>query len=134
MKLKTIDNIKESTIYNLLLKSPVTERNIQVVKNLLHKLKLENNTLKCVWSGNILTNTESAIDHVIPFSVWPNNNLWNLLPSNKRINLSKLDKIPSQNRLIKSKNEVVFYWGKYLEQNESLFTQEVEYTLTGKNI
>jgi hypothetical protein len=130
LKLRTIENIKESTIYNLLLKSPVTERNVQMVKNILNKLKLENNILKCVWSGKQLTNY--AVDHLIPFSIWPNNNLWNLMPSDSKINLMKLDKIPSENKLIQSKEEVLYYWNTYKKQYEHLFMQEIEYTLTGK--
>lgn len=50
--------------------------------------------INCVWCPSPLVLTNFAIDHVLPFSVTHNNNLWNLLPSCKNCNSSKSDSIP----------------------------------------
>jgi len=38
-----------------------------------------------VWSAKTL-NRKYDIDHSMPFARWPNNDLWNLVPSNSQVN------------------------------------------------
>lgn len=123
------NSIQNSQLYNLLIQSPVTERNVGFVKDILNEIKVTNK-INCVWSGNIIN--RFAVDHVIPFSVWPNNNMWNLLPSAPDVNANKLDKIPTSKKLNMSKDKILFYWKTYFDKHEDLFIEEVEYTLTGK--
>jgi len=124
MNLKTARSQDNKCFYELLLKSPNTERNVRYVKSIL-----KNRIIYCVWSGKKLN--DYALDHIIPFSIWPNNFLWNLLPSSKSINLNKSDFIPEKETLLKSKERILYYWDIYSSTNETLFSQEIKYSLAG---
>lgn len=65
-------------------------------------------TIRCAWSQRPLTR-DYAIDHCFPFSYWPNNDLWNLLPSDQKINNKKLNRLPTA-RLLEDVREVIFEW------------------------
>ena len=49
----------------------------------------------CTWSDKELK-PDFAVDHVIAFSLWGNNDLWNLVPADPKVNLSKSDKLPAK--------------------------------------
>ena len=49
---------------------------------------------QCTWTGKLL-HADFAVDHVMPFSLWGNNDLWNLMPADPKINGSKSDKLPT---------------------------------------
>jgi len=49
----------------------------------------------CTWTGQPLGATAFAIDHVLPFATFRNNDLWNLVPTNAAVNADKSDRIPS---------------------------------------
>ena len=42
--------------------------------------------LECVWTGTVLRPDKFDVDHVIPFSLWHNNDLWNLVPASPAAN------------------------------------------------
>ena len=65
--------------------------------------------LVSVWSGKAIKH-KYHIDHCIPFAHWPNNDLWNLLPTSDTENLNKKDKVPSQFILKQSKERVLDWW------------------------
>ena len=48
----------------------------------------------CVWTGRPLDG-RFDVDHVIPFSLWGNNDLWNLLPAHRKVNADKSDRLPA---------------------------------------
>ena len=48
--------------------------------------------------------------HAIPFALWGNNDLWNLVPADPRVNLSKSDKLPSTELLEECKPRIVASW------------------------
>ncbi|TYK66665.1 class I SAM-dependent methyltransferase [Colwellia echini] len=64
---------------------------------------------QCVWSAKTLTN-KYAIDHSMPFSRWPNNDLWNLLPADSDINGQKSDRLPTEHKLLASKERIQHWW------------------------
>ncbi len=53
----------------------------------------------CVWTDRRLTRESLHIDHVLPWSLWHNNDLWNLVPASKKANLSKSDQLPERRYL-----------------------------------
>jgi CRISPR/Cas system Type II protein with McrA/HNH and RuvC-like nuclease domain len=73
------------------------------------------------------------IDHVIPFSVWKNNDLWNLLPALSKINSNKLDKIPSPEIIEKQKNHILEYWEIIYEHQSKRFQNEIQVALLGNH-
>ncbi|CCQ10167.1 hypothetical protein PALB_10320 [Pseudoalteromonas luteoviolacea B = ATCC 29581] len=57
------------------------------VRNRFEELK-KDHEMQCVWSAKKLNNSYD-IDHSLPFARWPNNDLWNLLPTDSVINNQK---------------------------------------------
>lgn len=115
-------------VLEVMLDSPVEARNVQVSSRLFNELMVKNNGLECVWSGKTIKKG-MHIDHVLPFSVWRNNDLWNLLPTSAKMNSKKSDKIPSNQLLETSKDRIIGYW-EYLRQQEPIgFERELKVSL-----
>ena len=91
---------------------------------------LKNADIKCVWSGKEIT-TDLNSDHIIPFSLQKNNDLWNLLPSKAKVNGSKSDRIPKSTLLDKQKDEILKYWQILHAHYTNRFTNEITYALCG---
>jgi len=68
-----------------------------------------NQSMECIWSAKKLT-SKYDIDHNMPFSRWPNNDLWNLLPSDTKVNNHKRDRLPSEQKLIHAKERMHDWW------------------------
>jgi len=73
------------------------------------------NPQHCVWSQRRLTARGSAksnvqIDHCFPFARWPNNDLWNLLPTDAKANLEKSDRLPTEQRMNNAKEPISHWW------------------------
>ncbi|MEP0065728.1 class I SAM-dependent methyltransferase [Paraglaciecola sp.] len=64
---------------------------------------------QCVWSAKSLKR-KYDIDHSMPFARWPNNDLWNLLPTDSKINNQKSDKLPSEQKLKEAKERIQSWW------------------------
>ncbi|OEF23107.1 class I SAM-dependent methyltransferase [Aliivibrio logei] len=79
------------------------------IRSKIKDLKAQGHLIQCVW-GQTKINDEYHVDHCLPFSYWPNNDHWNLLPSSKALNLKKSDRVPSLNRLEKSKTTILDWW------------------------
>jgi len=64
---------------------------------------------ECVWSRKPLRD-KWAVDHVIPFSLWGNNDLWNLMPVDGKVNGSKSDKLPTADLLRSRAPLIIDHW------------------------
>jgi hypothetical protein len=116
-------------VINEVLKSPVEDREIAESRNIYNSLKNRPERLKCVWSDRPLD--DYAIDHAIPFAVWRNNDLWNLLPTHPAVNNRKRDRIPSAELIEKRKDQIIYYWEKSHEYNPVRFQRELRFSLLG---
>ncbi len=67
--------------------------------------------IQCVWTGRSLRDFD--VDHVLPFSVWRNNDLWNLLPADPSVNNKKRDSLPTHRLLIERESVILDYWRAY---------------------
>jgi very-short-patch-repair endonuclease len=56
---------------------------------------------------------------VIPFSLWRNNDLWNLLPAHPAVNNAKRDLLPSQS-LLRQRREALQNWLDYVRLRDQL--------------
>ncbi|MFO6425452.1 methyltransferase domain-containing protein [Motilimonas sp. KMU-193] len=63
----------------------------------------------CVWTAKNL-HSDYAVDHCMPFARWPNNDLWNLLPSDAKANSDKSDRLPSAQKLTQAKDRILDWW------------------------
>ena len=66
------------------------------------------------------------VDHVIPFDLWHNNDVWNLLPASKTANSKKSNKLPSTEILRSRKDCIVGYWELLRGKNSQRFDKEAE--------
>lgn len=125
------NNLSVQKVLNEVLKSPITLRDIKESKKLYKNILQKNGNVYCVWTGRKISNYD--IDHMIPFSVWKNNDLWNLLPSDSKINNQKKDKIPKPEIIERQKNLIIDYWGIIYEHQSKRFQKEIQVALLGNH-
>lgn len=82
--------------------------------------------LRCVWTGKPLAGDRFCIDHVLPFSLWRSNALWNLLPADPAVNGKKSDRLPERKLLVARRPAVVGYWEIARERRPERFAREAE--------
>jgi len=103
----------------------------RLVRNRVQEMVKQDYRLQSVWSGSKLAK-EYHVDHCIPFAIWPNNDLWNLLPTTVKENLSKGDKIPSRDKLASSRARVLDWWtSAWGEQDMQMFMTQAQMVLPG---
>jgi len=114
--------IKPSTVIDLLLTTPLPERDTNAAKQIYDGL----NHKACVWTEKHIA-SDYDVDHAIPFSLWHNNDLWNLLPANRQANSQKSDRLPSR-RLVKQRRDALtYYWEVMQEAFPVRFDNEMGY-------
>ena len=123
-------NLKTEQALNEILRNPVVEREVEDVRRIYNSMKNNKQELICVWSNRKIDGV-IEIDHMIPFSIWKNNDLWNLLPTRREVNGKKSDKIPSKNTLIKQKDLIIYYWDILSQANHNKFMEEIQISLLG---
>lgn len=122
-------NFSLGTIVNEVLKSPITERDVKESKNIYNSILNSQESVECVWTGEPITSFD--VDHLIPFSVWRNNDLWNLLPSKQTTNNKKRDKIPSPIFIEERRNSILKYWNLLNAKQTNRFRKEIQVALLG---
>jgi hypothetical protein len=124
-------NLSIEKVVSEVLKSPITERDVAESKQIFKSILKKDGKVYCVWTGKQITIYD--VDHVIPFSVWKNNDLWNLLPSDTKTNNQKRDKIPSSELIERSKELIFHYWELLNENQPQRFQKEIKIALLGNN-
>jgi hypothetical protein len=122
------NNNIEKTLSEVL-RSPITERDIEESKKLYKSILNKEGKVKCVWTGESIATYD--VDHVIPFSVWKNNDLWNLLPAHPTFNNRKRNKIPAIDLIEKQKYLILHYWEIIHENEPHRFEKEIQISLLG---
>lgn len=116
-------------ILDNLLKNPVTKRDSSESRKIFESALVSNGNVPCVWTGERISKFD--IEHIIPFAIWKNNDLWNLLPSNASTNNQKRDKIPSPQIIAKQKDLIVHYWDVVNKVYPERFEKELRLSLLG---
>jgi hypothetical protein len=114
------EGIDVATVVKLLLEKEDERSTIEA-----RKLFSELDRLECVWTGATLRESFD-VDHVIPFDLWHNNDVWNLLPASKTANSKKSNKLPSTEILRSRKDCIVGYWELLRGRNSQRFDKEAE--------
>lgn len=118
-------------VISSVLRNPVTLRDTKKTRDLYLKMLERESEVFCVWTGTKLEKYE--VDHIIPFAIWKNNDLWNMLPSNPKINNRKRDKIPSPGLIERQKDMILEYWTMINNFYPDRFKNEIQVTLLGNN-
>ena len=93
----------------------------------------EGKQLSCVWTGGaIKSGRQLEVDHILPFSVWRNNDLWNLMPSSVAANRDKRDLVPSVELLDARKKAILVYWEVMKTAYPVRFEKEMKIALLGE--
>lgn len=114
------EGIEVATVVNLLLDKEDERTTIEA-----RKLFSSVEQLECIWTGSALRDSFD-VDHVIPFDLWHNNDVWNLLPASKMANSKKSNKLPSTDILRARKDCIVGYWELLRDKNSQRFDKEAE--------
>ena len=123
-------NLSIEKVINEILKTPITERDVEESKKLYKRIIESRGSVYCVWTGKKINKCD--VDHVIPFSIWKNNDLWNLLPSTSTINQNeKKDKVPSPSLIEKQKDIILDYWDIIYKEESERFRKEFQTALLG---
>lgn len=86
----------------------------------------------CVWSNKSLKRKYS-IDHCMPFARWPNNDLWNLLPSDVTENGKKCDRLPTISKMKDAKDRITDWWQDAWLNDDASLGRAAELSASLKN-
>jgi hypothetical protein len=118
-------SVTTAQVVERLLERPGAERDVQLAKRIYRGLP----DLRCVWTDQPLSGDRFDVDHVIPYSLWLNNDLWNLLPASPAVNYAKSDKLVSRNALVRSRDLIVHYRETLRGSNPTRFETELRRSL-----
>jgi hypothetical protein len=96
--------VERGAIYQLLTERPDNRRPLTWERNQIDVLILEGHTFVCPWTERALTTLGTYdVDHLVPLTVYPINELWNLVPVDSYFNQHvKRDRLPSTERLARA--------------------------------
>ncbi len=96
--------VSRGMVYQLLTDRPDNRRPLTWERNHVDILLLEGGSFTCPWTGTVIRDGSLYdLDHVIPVSVYPINELWNLVPADRDYNQHvKRDRLPSLERLVRA--------------------------------
>jgi hypothetical protein len=87
------------------------KRDVDDVRRRAVELLRERRRLKCVWSGEPLRESDLDIDHCFPWAAWPCGDLWNLLPTRRKVNQrQKRDLLPDDQTLHGAEELIIEWW------------------------
>ncbi|MCH8479188.1 MAG: methyltransferase domain-containing protein [Wenzhouxiangella sp.] len=122
---KSLPHVSMGTVMQSLAQTPEIEREQQIARGLYQQKP----HLECVWSGRALTMKQMDVDHALPYSLWRNNDLWNLLPAYRPLNNKKRDNVPNSFTLLKSRDRIIDNWRFAHHIKPQIFEFEVTRTL-----
>ena len=93
--------IKRGSVYQLLTARPDNRRPLTWERNHIDVLIMEGLQFRCPWTKKIINNPGAYdLDHIIPISLYPINELWNLVPCDSIFNSKgKRERLPNNKSL-----------------------------------
>lgn len=110
------------------------QRDVAIARQRFSELQEQGFNLRCVWTDKRLRPDNLHIDHCFPWSAWPCDDLWNLLPSHKEANIKKGSRLPSAYTLERAKERIQQWWDAAYQQDDGLpirFRREAAASLPG---
>jgi len=91
--------VTRGEVYQMVTDRPDSRRPLTWERNQVELLMLEGHQVTCMWTGRTLNNQPFDMDHIIPISLFPINETWNLVPSEPNFNSHvKAHKMPDVGR------------------------------------
>lgn len=116
----TDKQVSVQKVIEQLLIVPSPERDVGFARKIFN----ETPDLTCVWTGDSLR-MDWVIDHAVPYSLWHNNELWNLFPCAKKVNCEKSDKMVQFDQLHESRDRIIQTWEIFHAHAEERFAVEI---------
>jgi hypothetical protein len=107
--------IDRGETYHLLTDRPDNRRPLTWERNHVDLLLMEGKQFICPWTERrINRGVDYDMDHLVPVSVYPINELWNLVPSDPSFNMhTKRDRLPSPERLALAQPHLALAYSHY---------------------
>lgn len=99
-------------------------RDVSLVRKIALE-RLEHDRLFCIWTGKSLTSKNLDVDHCFPWSAWPCDDLWNLMPADRVVNQKqKKDRLPSARIIDEARERIMEWWESAYIAGENPVYQE----------
>ncbi len=107
--------IDRGETYHLLTDRPGNRRPLTWERNHVDLLLMEGKRFICPWTERCIQHgVDYEMDHLVPVSVYPINELWNLVPSDPAFNAHvKRDRLPSIERLLQARPHLALTYANY---------------------
>jgi hypothetical protein len=106
-------------IYHLLTERPDNRRPLTWERNQVDLLLMEGAVFTCPWTQRSLRQSgDYHLDHLVPISLYPVNELWNLVPVDARFNIVRGNLLPSEDRLATAWPHFVRAYNHYLQSTD----------------
>ncbi|MEA5446754.1 class I SAM-dependent methyltransferase, partial [Gammaproteobacteria bacterium AB-CW1] len=100
------------------------ERDVGLAREQALQLIEAGHPLHCVWSKKRLTPNNLDIDHCFPWSAWPCDDLWNLMPAHRATNNQKSARLPSAETFQAAEERIINWWEQgYCRESKPLLTE-----------
>lgn len=130
-----VAGVDRGYVYSLLTDRPNSRRPLTWERNQIEILMMEGRHFRCPWTGRVLTTAEYDLDRLLPLSVYPLHELWNLVPADRHfIQHTKRDRIPSRSRLQVALPHLAHTYQNYLmsPQLSSVLQSDAEKRFNGR--
>jgi hypothetical protein len=92
-----VSAVRRGEAYTLLTERPGNRLPVDWERNQVDLLMLEGARFECPWTGTPLEARRYDLDHIVPLSVYPFHELWNLVPADARFNRDrKRSRLPGE--------------------------------------
>jgi hypothetical protein len=109
-----ISGLDRGSVYTLLTDRPDNRRPLTWERNQVEILMMEGRVFECPWTGRQLTTQSYDLDHILPLSAYPINELWNLVPADANFNRNKKrDRLPGVSTLQAARPRMVVAYQHY---------------------
>jgi hypothetical protein len=83
--------------------------NTSDVRQIIQEVQRQGHSVYDVWTGQRIKKS-FHVDHCFPFTYWPNNDLWNLLPVRAQTNSNKSSRLPSAEVVQSARERLLSWW------------------------
>lgn len=124
--------VEKDFVLKQLLEEPLDKREVKQVRTYFENKIKSSGKVYCIWSGKrLLEDKLMAIDHILPFAAWKNNDLWNLIPTHSKVNDNKNDSIPSVDFIERRADALINCWMEIHAMVPEAFQKDVQLGLIG---
>jgi hypothetical protein len=111
--------VRRGDVYTLLTDRPDNRRPLDWERNQVDLLMMEGRVFECPWTGRPLRKeADYDLDHLLPVSVYPINELWNLAPADRAFNQHvKRDRLASHEVLLSAAPRLELAYQHYVSSD-----------------